>query len=351
MVWYSFVGFHYDFEATKYISEAHYFIENKSFSQSRYLFYFSTIAIIALALLLKLGLMGAIFIIMAINLFAYFYFFKALQKLVQSNFISLLLIVLLIGFFPYQSWTLFLYSESIFYSMVLLLFSHLILFKQIDFRFLFFTALLLGVVVISRPLGILFVLPVLIFIYFHLTKKQKWFFYATILVALVLLNYIVQVVFTTTPDWNMQRAIFEESLICDVPGVTVPKKLEVVESSNQLYQLFYYITHNFSHFSQLAVKRLQLFFLLVRDYYTPLHNVYLLCYCIPIYIGIIWGFRRIKRVFSMPLFLFVFITILLFAITIAIQCDDWHNRFYLTLMPLFFTAAVIGFTPKRFLLR
>jgi hypothetical protein len=210
-------GFYFQMEAEKYIGEANFILQNQHLSQGRYLFYLATILIIALSFSMKIGLYGALFIIMMINLAGYLYFFKALKKSFNSKLPAFLSILVLLSFWPYQTWSLFLYTECLFYSFVMFLFSRLMLYKTMDLKFLGTVFFLLLLVVISRPLGVLFVFPVLFFLYFHLSGRQKKFFYALLILAFLLLNWVVQVVFTTTPDWNMQRAFLEENIICDMP--------------------------------------------------------------------------------------------------------------------------------------
>lgn len=338
-------GFYFQMEAEKYIGEARFILENHHLSQGRYLFYLSTILVIALSFLIKTGLYGAVSIILIINLASYLYFFKALKKAFDSRLPAFLVIIFLLSFWPYQTWSLFLYTECLFYSVVMVLFSRLLLFEKMDLKFLLSTFLILVLVIISRPLGILFIFPVLFFLYFHLNKRQKLFFYAVLILAFLLLGWVVQVVFTTTPDWNMQRAFLEENIICDMPVVLSNSKLEMSDHPNQLYRLFFYITHNFSHFSGLALTRLKYFFVNTRPYYSTAHNAYLLVSLFSIYGSIILGIKRITKIFSTSLISFIFSTIFFFALAIAFQCDDYHNRFFLTLMPLLTVLAVAGFIP------
>jgi hypothetical protein len=166
-----------------------------------------------------------------------------------------------------------------------------------------------------------------------------------LILAFFLLAWVVQVVFTTTPDWNMQRAFLEENIICDMPVTVSNSQLEVSDHPNQLYRLFFYITHNFSHFSGLALTRLKYFFLNTRPYYSSLHNAYLLIILFLIYACILIGIRNIKRLLPVSLLTFIFSVIFFFALAIAFQCDDYHNRFFLTLMPLLTVLAVAGATP------
>jgi hypothetical protein len=337
--------FYFQMEAEKYIGEANFILENHYLSQGRYLFYFSTILVIALSFLIKTGLYGAVSIILIINLLSYVYFFKALKRVFHSRLQAFLVIFFLLSFWPYQTWSLFLYTECLFYSFVMVLFSRLLLFEKVDLKFLVSTFLILVMVIISRPLGILFVFPVLFFLYFHLSKRQKLFFYTVLILAVLLLGWVVQVVFTTTPDWNMQRAFLEENIICDMPAVVTSSNLEVSNHPNQLYRLFFYITHNFSHFSGLAFTRLKYFFLNTRNYYSNIHNAYLLINLFFIYTCIVLGIKRIRKTFSTSVIVFIFFSVFFFALAIAFQCDDYHNRFFLTLMPLLTVLAVTGFTP------
>ena len=338
-------GLYFQMEAEKYISEANFILENHHLSQGRYLFYLATILIIALSFLMKTGLYGAVSIILIINLLSYLYFFKALKMVFDSRLPAFLVILFLLSFWPYQTWSLFLYTECLFYSVVMILFSRLLLFKKMDIKFLGSILLILFLVIVSRPLGVLCVFPVLFFLYFHLSRRQKLFFYAVLTVAFFLLSWVVQIVFTTTPDWNMQRAFLEENIICDMPVVVSNQNLGVSDHPNQLYRLFFYITHNFSHFSGLALTRLKYFFLNTRTYYSATHNAYLLVSLLFIYGCVVLGLKKIRKTFSASLIVFIFSAIFFFALAIAFQCDDYHNRFFLTLMPLLTVLAVAGSMP------
>lgn len=345
LLWFFMLGVHFELEAEKYIDQATHLLNNHRLSEVRYLFYFSTTAVIAINQLLGWGLYGALITIMAVNLISYLYFFKALYFLFQNRFFAWGVVFLLLSFWPYQSWSLYLYTECFFYSAVLLLLSRLILFRQVDFRFLATTALLLLLVVISRPLGVLLVFPALLFIFFKLSKKQKLIFGVAALAGLLLFNYVVQIVFTTTSDWNLEKTMTEGDIICNIPGPTAGQKLHLAQHPNQLYQLAYYVMHNTGHFVQLAFTRLRYFFTMVRDYYSPFHNVYLVVYLATIYVSLLAGAKKILRVLPASLSVFMLSTIILFSLTIALQCDDYHNRFILTLMPFFFTMTAIVVFP------
>ena len=143
----------------------------------------------------------------------------------------------------------------------------------------------------------------------------------------------------------MQRAFLEENIICDMPVVVNNHTLAVSDHPNQLYRLLYYVTHNFSHFSGLAFTRLKYFFLNTRPYYSFAHNAYLLTNLFFIYARILIGIKTIRKGFSTAQVVFVISVIFSFALAIAFQCDDYHNRFFLTLMPLLTVLAFAGWLP------
>ncbi|MBB1282929.1 hypothetical protein HRH25_00990 [Flavisolibacter sp. BT320] len=344
VIWFLSFGVHFELEAEKYIHEAKYLLEHQQFTSPRYLFYLTTVLVIMISFLLKLGLAGALLFIMGINLVSYLYFYKALCFFFRDRLSPLFVIVMLLSFWPYQSWSLYLYTECFFYSAVMFLFAHLLLFRNLTTGYILALFAILSFVVFSRPLGILFVPPVLLFIFFKLSKKQRFFFFGTVILALLALNFIVQVVFTTTRDWNMQRAITEGDIICDIPGEKVDD-LVLTNHPNQLYQLSYYLIHNFDHFFGLAVVRLRYFFTMIRSYYSPFHNGFLIGYLALWYGCFLIGIRKLLYVFPVAVTVFILSSIFLFAMTVALQCDDYHNRFFLTLSPFFSVSSIVVLKP------
>lgn len=341
-LWYLRFGFVFGSEGYKYTREAIYFLEHHAFSQFRYLFYFTTIAVIALSLTVKTGVLGALLCIMCVNLAAYLYFFSALKKKFGRSLPALIVVALLLSFWPYQSWSLYLFTECMFYSLVMVLFGHLLRFTNLTVRFLSVACILLLLLIISRPLGILFVPPVLLFVFVHLGKRQRFYLFFAGLVFVVLLNKIVYIFFTTTSDWSMKYALAGDMIVCDVPRNDGRYQVKLSNSPNQLYQLFYYLLHNFGHFLGLAAVRLRYFFFLAKPYYSFGHNLYLIAYDVLFYGSIFWNFRRIVRTVPAALLLFVLSSVFLFALAVALQCDEYHSRFFLTLTPFFVMLTVAG---------
>jgi hypothetical protein len=99
-------------EAEKYITEAQRFLTTHTFSAPRYWFYSITIFIIALALKIKIGLTGAFILQSLLNLFAFLFFYNELKKIFKFPLTAFFIIIFLLIFWPYQSWVVYLYSES-----------------------------------------------------------------------------------------------------------------------------------------------------------------------------------------------------------------------------------------------
>lgn len=160
-------------EAEKYIGEAEEFIKNGSLSAPRFWFYSVTIFIIVLALKLKIGLIGAFIIQGLLNLFAYLFFYNEIKKIFKIPLTAFFIVTYLMLFWPYQSWIVYLFTESAFYSLILILIGVLIRYKPDNFKNISIISIALLLVIISRPLGILFTSGVYIYFFIALIKSGK----------------------------------------------------------------------------------------------------------------------------------------------------------------------------------
>jgi hypothetical protein len=124
-------------------------------------------------------------------------------------------------------------------------------------------------VILARPLGILFAAGVYTYFFFYAEKKWKIILGIFSVFIFVFALYVVNTIFSTITDWNIIKPFKEESIICDLPG-TVPSniQLDLTATGTPVYQLYYYITHNFFHFLHFADVKLQYFFLMTRPYYS-----------------------------------------------------------------------------------
>jgi hypothetical protein len=326
-------------EAGKYIEEAHRFIDNGDFSAPRYYFYCVTLFIMVFAIKIKIGMTGAFIIQAILNLFAFLIFHKALNKLFRNPATPLLIIVYLLAFYPYQSWVVFLYTESAFFSSTLILFSILVLYKPDKPGNILLMALALLFTIISRPLGILYGIAVYLYLFHHAGRKWKFAMAAGSVIMLIIGYYLVNIAFSSVKDWTITQGFEQESIICDMPAAPPYQTLDLDKSGTPVYQLWYYVSHNFSHFLHFAGVKAKYFFLMTRPYYSNGHNYFLLLNVIPVYLLVVSGFFIRGLKFNKSISIFLLSSILIYALSIIFQCDDYHSRFVMAIYPFFVILA------------
>jgi len=59
----------------------------------------------------------------------------------------------------------------------------------------------------------------------------------------------VNTVLTVFQTGELHKDFEEECIICDMPGPLPYQKLDLAPTGSPVYQLAYYASHNFSHFS------------------------------------------------------------------------------------------------------
>ncbi len=336
-------GLHTDLEAAKYIEEAERLIANGHFSAPRFWFYSVTVFIIALSMKLHIGLCGAFVIQAVINLTAYLFFYKALKLLFQGGILPLLIVLYLLFFWPYQSWHVYLFTESAFYSMILLLFSALVLANNRWLKGLLLIGGTLLLVIMARPLGILFAMGTWVYFFTAATRKQKIIIGLASVVLVLAAGLVINTILSSISDWTVIKPFSEESIICGLPATTIPPALKLAQGGSPLYQLYYYLTHNSAHFFHLAGTKLRYYYVMTRTYYSSGHNLFLLANIIPLYLLALAGICMKRKWIDRGILFFMLSMVVLYTITIVMQCDDYHNRFILSIYPFFVIMAAIPF--------
>ncbi len=346
-----FFGIVTKMEAAKYIAEAESYIKTASFSAPRFWFYCITIFVIVISLKLKIGIIGAFVIQAILNLFAYLFFYKALKKIFLIPQIPLFIVVYLIIFWPYQRWVVYLFTESAFFSLILILTSIVILYKPNTLKNVLLYGIGVILVILSRPLGIIFLASIYLQLFYCANKKAKIILGCSSIIVLICAYFVVNAIFSSISDWTITQAFEEESIICALRSTNPSNtKLDLATSGSPIYQLVYYLKNNFSHFLRFAAIKLQYFFLMTRPYYSKSHNYFLLLNIIPIYLLTIAGLF-IKQVTSTNRVRVFFISnILIYTVVIILQCDDYQNRFILSLYPFFvvFSTKTIEYFVLQF---
>lgn len=333
-------------ESLKYIGAAKTLLAQGHLPETRYFFYLSTTLLIVFCLKTGLGYGGVVFFQLLLNLYATWAFFNALKSRETKRHSAFFTTLLLIFFLPYQTFNFYLYTESIFYSSALLFFSSCLRYCEPSRRVLLTQALFLCLTILSRPLGIIF-LPCWVFFLAWKHSVRPLVILLSFALALVLGVVVVNTIMTTIGDWQILKPAEYGYIICDIPTRS-KLELDYLKSHSPLMQLGYFVWEYPAEALRLTARRLQAFFLLSRSYYSKGHNLFLLFYAAVLTLPFLYSLFSAKRMFpDKPLFYLCLSIVLGFAFAIALQCDDYSNRFHHTIVPVFLFGGAFLLLEKR----
>ena len=340
-------GIKTDGESFKPIGEAENLFSGKGLSAYSYYMYFTEIFLIYLKIKTGAGYEAVIAVQLILNFSALIYFYKFMNFFYQSKVIAFTGGCLLLVCVPYQIYNTFLYTESVFFSLSLVYSCYLLKIKKLSAINILIIFLFLLLLCITRPSGIFFMAATIVYLFFFISKTinpllKGIIFIALSCFALIILNYLMG----AGGAIDIILPFKDERIICDVPTLPYNLHLDIIPEGNSLKGLAYYVTHNFPQFFRLAMLKSKAFFGLVRPYYSTFHNTSLILYFYPLYVLILITIFKIKR--KLPLAFIYFITLIsIFWLSVVFSCDEWHNRFFLTLVPFFIIPALYLFNKKN----
>lgn len=334
------------FEAIKYIDEAQHFLQFGTLSSNNFWLYSTEIFLIAAALKLHLNFIFIVMIQWLLNLFATWMFYELAIYILKKPLLAFLATFIFIINITYQVYNSFLFTESIFYSLTVIYSSYLLRIKRLALKNVTTLILLLILLSLTRPTGILFFPATAIYTFFRFTKNiSAWYKFAIFFSALIIFYFLINQMLQSGGEFDFMLPFRKENIICGV-STTQNANIEVMEKGNSLEGLLYYIFHNKDQFLKLARLKTVSFFGLTRSYYSPMHNFYLTIFFYPLYflsiIGLIKMFLKKEKAI-----IYLLTIILLYWITTLLTCDDWHNRFILTVSPFIFLIAFAAFTSSK----
>ena len=334
------------FEAIKYIDEAQHFLQFGTLSSNNFWLYSTEIFLIAAALKLHLNFIFIVMIQWLLNLFATWMFYELAIYILKKPLLAFLATFIFIINITYQVYNSFLFTESIFYSLTVIYSSYVLRIKRLALKNVTTLILLLILLSLTRPTGILFFPATAIYTFFRFTKNiSAWYKFAIFFSALIIFYFLINQMLQSGGEFDFMLPFRKENIICGV-STTQNANIEVMEKGNSLEGLLYYIFHNKDQFLKLARLKTISFFGLTRSYYSSMHNFYLTIFFYPLYflsiIGLIKMFLKKEKAI-----IYLLTIILLYWITTLLTCDDWHNRFILTVSPFIFLIAFAAFTSSK----
>jgi hypothetical protein len=338
LIFYRF-GLVTDFEAKKYIYEANTFLKTGSVDSANYWLYFVQIFLIAAAIKLQTGFFSVVLVQLFFNIWATYSFYKLLLQL-SNNQTSIILTLFLILNYPLQTFNTSLQTESLFYSFTILFSCFLLNLKTLSVRNFIKVLFLLFLISFTRPTGFLFVPCTFLYLFFRFFQSFSLGIkiFITTVISIIFL-FLLNSALGSGGELDFMLPFRDERVICGVPTIPHFVNIRTSDNPNSVFGLFYYITHNTGQFFRLALLRSKAFFGLTRSYYSFWHNFYLCIYFFPLYIVALMSVRKwISQ--NRFLFLFCISVIAVNWITVILTCDDWHNRFFLTIAPYIYLLSI-----------
>lgn len=335
-------------EPPKYIEQARNMLDTGQFTSSNFWLYYTEIFFIMIAIKLKLGWFFVVAVHLAFSLWAQFTLYRFSARLFQPQ-TALCISLLFLANFPMHQYNVFLQTESLFFSFSILFTAYLLQSKELTTKSIIIIVCTLAVLSITRPTGLLFIPATVLYLFFRFFSSFSMFKKILIVAgSSVVFLFLLNKALSSGGELNFILPYLNEHIICGVPTIDHVLDTHRVDEGNSLYGLLHYITHHFGQFCKMTFYRSKAFLGLTRTYFSTGHNLFLVVFYYSIFILALAGMGWWRR--NQPhALLFFILHILATWGTVILTCDDWHNRFFLTISPWLFllAAPVIRFINKR----
>jgi hypothetical protein len=332
-------GIQTDLEAAKYIEQANVFLNTGSLSTSN--FYFYSLQIFLILLVKKAGLpyLTVVIVQWLANLLATFCLFRLVEELANSNIAAFITACFILNI-PIQTFNSFLQTDSLFYSITVIYTCFLFRLKELSLRNAMYVFLFLLLMLFTRPNGIFWWPATALYLFFRFFRHIRPALKLTITAASgIIVLFLLNRIMGSGGELDFMLPFRDERIICGVPTIEGFKDIKMSGNPNSIAGIVYYISHNFEQFSRLALRKTVAFFGLYRSYFSIFHNIQLLITIVPFYFFALFSIRHWFRK-SPAVLLFCLFLIFITWLSVIFSCDDWHNRFFLSINLYFYILSV-----------
>ncbi len=331
-------GVHTNLEAAKYIYQADYFISHGTLESTNFWFYSVQIFLIVAIKRLHLSYLIIVMVQWVASFIAMLSIYKLIVRLFDKTtaFIMTLYFLLNIPFFAFNT---YLQTESLFFSFTVIFSCYILSLERLTPLAWLKILLYLSLICFTRPSGIFWILPSLLFLFFKFFKRIS--FATKLLMCLVATTgciFFLNVEMGSGGELDFMLPFRKECIICGVPTVAHPVDISMPANPNSIQGILYYITHNFNQFSRMAWLHTKAFWGLLRSYYSDGHNAYLIILFFSLYAFAITSIPFWVKKNSIML-LYCLSIIFITWISVILSCDDWHNRFFLSISPYIYILS------------
>jgi hypothetical protein len=332
-----------EFESKKYIEQADFFLINGHYTSQNFVFYSIQILLIAISKLTNTFPLLIVFIQLIINALSLGLFYKLGLFFTKNHFRSFLITALLICMIYYETYDLYLFTESLYFSFGIIYTYILFSIKKLSLKnicFLFF-----GMVILyfTRPTGIFFIPSTFLYILIRFYKIKPGFVLPLLFfVGFSLFYFLLNATLNSGGELDFLKPYLYEMVICGVPTIKNQNNILNHIDNNEIGNLWFIVTNQPTLFINLAFKRFIAFYGVVRDYYSLPHNLFIALIFYTTYLLGIFNIKKQIRNF-LPQTIYFICLIFFITITVVLSCDEWHNRFILGLLPFFLLIASNSF--------
>lgn len=338
-------------EAEKYLFEANHLLATGAYSSSNFLFYSTEILLIAFCMKLHVGFWFIVLIQILMNGISVLCFYKMVKRFSYARWLPLIATLYFLLLFYYHLYNTFLYTESLFFSLSVIYTYVLFTRENLHAKNILLIIFFLVLLYFTRPTGIFFLPATYLFLVFRFYRQHsKRILLISGVLALTILSFLLNYSLGSGGELDFLLPYSREMILCGVPTVNVPHDLSVPVETNSIQGIFFIITHHFDLFAKLAFKRLAAFFGIYRPFYSLFHNIFACVYFFLCYFFIIYNLPVLFKKHKAECW-FLLSCILLMTITIMLTCDEWSNRFVLSILPFLLLLAVIGITNRTQFIR
>jgi len=319
-------------ESEKYIGEAQRLTTGGYLSARSYFLYLTQILLLTFAFKSGLGYWFVMVVQLLFSIIATFAIYRLAVKLF-SHKTAIACTVLFLLNYPLQEFNFYLQTESLFFSFTIIYTAYLLQLSKLTLLHFFIILFSLVLISITRPTGLLFIPATFLYLFFGFLKAISTRFKLVIVSAIsIIFLFVLNSALGSGGELDFMLPYLDERIICGVPTLHHFVDIKTWGNGNSIYGFLYYITHNLAQFTRLALLRSKAFFGLMRDYFSTGHNIFLASFFYPFYVLTILSIRWwLKN--NLYRFLYLSFLIVLTWGTTILTCDDWHNRWFLTISP------------------
>jgi hypothetical protein len=334
-----------EFESKKYIEQADSFLTNREYTSPNFIFYSIQILLIALSKSTNTYPHLIVFVQLLFNALSMALFYKLNFYCTKNHFKAFIVTALLICMIYYEIYDLYLFTESLYFSFGIIYTYFLFSINKLSLKNIYLLILGMAVLYFTRPTGIFFIPSTIAFCVFKFYRNKALLLLALFFVAGILtLYYLLNFALGSGGELDFLLPYSKEMILCGVPTLQSTNAINIPLNKSPMEGLWYIMTHHSTLFFYLVNKRLAAFWGATREYYSPLHNMFLRIYFYTCYLIILFGLRKLfKKLIAETIYLLC--NIFLIMSTAALSCDEWHNRFLLSILP--FLLLLVSFVIKR----